>query len=59
MPWGTSWHKKEGHAVKKVEPKRREPVKLYNLILLAASLGALLVGILGEWTYPRWNRWHQ
>ena len=31
----------------------------WNLILLAASLGALLVGILGEWTYPRWNRWHQ
>ena len=29
----------------------------WNLILLAASLGALIVGIVSEWTYPRWSHW--
>ena len=27
----------------------------WNLILLAASLGALIVGLVSEWTYPLWS----
>ena len=29
----------------------------WNLALMAASLLALLGGIVGEWTYPRWGSW--